>query len=93
MKGKYDDELEFEHDLINLLTSQKGWRDGVLKYKTEKELIQNWADILFKNNRSTDRLGNYPLTQTEMDQIITQISQLRTPLKLNGFINGKVVTI
>ena len=75
MKEKYDDELEFEHDLINLLTSQKGWRDGVLKCKTEKELIQNWADILFKNNRSTDRLGNYPLTQTEMDQIITQISQ------------------
>lgn len=93
MKEKYDDELEFERDLVSLLTSQKGWRDGVLKYKTEKELIQNWADILFKNNRSTDRLGNYPLTPTEMDQIITQISQLRTPLKLNGFINGKVVTI
>lgn len=93
MKEKYDDELEFEHDLVNLLASQKGWRDGVFKFKTEKELIQNWADILYKNNRSTDKLGNYPLTETEMEQIITQISQLRTPFKLNSFVNGKVVSI
>ena len=76
MKEKYDDELEFEHDLVSLLTIQKGWREGVLKNPTEKELIQNWANILYKNNRSTDRLGNYPLTDTEMEQIITQINQI-----------------
>ena len=93
MKEKYDDELEFEHDLVSLLTIQKGWREGVLKNPTEKELIQNWANILYKNNRSTDRLGNYPLTDTEMEQIITQINQKRNPLNLNGFINGKVITI
>lgn len=93
MKDKYDDELEFEHDLVTLLTTQKGWRDGVLKNKTEKDLIQNWANILYMNNRSTDRLGNYPLTKTEMDQIIGEINRLRTPFNLNGFINGKVVTI
>ena len=93
MKEKYDDELEFEHDLITLLTERKGWRDGVLKNKTEKELIKNWADILYRNNRSTDRLGNYPLTETEMDQVIAQINQLRTPFNLNGFINGKVIQI
>ena len=28
-----------------------------------------------------------------MDQIIDQIKTLRTPLKLNGFINGKTVSI
>ncbi len=28
-----------------------------------------------------------------MQQIIEQITELRTPLKLNGFINGKTVSI
>lgn len=93
MKKSYDDELEFEKDLIQLLTTSKGWSSGVLKNKTEKELIQNWADILFQNNRSIDRLGDYPLTSSEMDQILLQINNLRTPLKLNGFINGKTITI
>lgn len=93
MKDKYDDELEFEKDLISLLTNQKGWKDGVLKYKTEKDLIKNWADILYRNNRSTDRLGNYPLTETEMEQILSKINYLRTPFNLNSFINGKVIQI
>ncbi|MFA5650821.1 MAG: type I restriction endonuclease [Proteiniphilum sp.] len=33
------------------------------------------------------------LTEGEMQQIIEQIIELRTPLKLNGFINGKTVSI
>ena len=45
------------------------------------------------NNRGIDRLGDYPLTESEMQQILEQITQLRTPLKLNGFINGKTVSI
>lgn len=100
----FKSEAEFEKALIELLTTQKGWlgykgKEGetyfppVLKYKTEAELIQNWADILFHNNRSIDKLGDYPLTATEMRQIIDQIKALKTPLKLNGFINGKNVTI
>ena len=52
-----------------------------------------WADILFENNRGIDRLNDYPLTDTEMQQILEQIENLRTPLKLNGFINGKSVSI
>lgn len=35
----------------------------------------------------------YPLTDGEMQQIVEQIASLRTPLKLNGFINGKTVPI
>lgn len=67
----------------------KGWERKVIKYPTEKELIQNWAEILFKNNNSIDRLNGERLTNGEMQQIIEQITFLRTPLKLNGFINGK----
>lgn len=88
----FDNELEFESALINLLF-ENGWEKNVLKYKTEKELLQNWADILFENNRGIDRLNDYPLTETEMQQIIEQITTLRTPLKLNSFINGKTIHI
>ncbi len=89
----FNRELDFEKALIEKLTSECGWSSVVLKNKTEKELIKNWADILYRNNRSIDRLGDYPLTESEMDQIIEQINTLRTPMKLNNFINGKTVYI
>lgn len=88
----FNNELAFESALINLLF-EKGWEKTVLKNKTEKELLQNWADILFENNRGIDRLNDYPLTEGEMQQIVEQITALRTPLKLNGFINGKTIHI
>ena len=81
-------ERDFEEALIKLLT-EKGWEKEILKNYSEKQLIENWAKILFDNNRGIDRLNNYPLTDGEMQQIIEQIKELRTPLKLNGFINGK----
>lgn len=92
MKTVFDDELKFETALVEVLKT-KGWETEVLKYKTEEELIQNWADILFENNRSVDRLGDYPLTRTEMQQILDNIHELKTPLALNGFINGKTTSI
>ena len=49
--------------------------------------------ILFEINRGIDRLNDYPLTDGEMRQILEQIGTLKTPLKLNGFINGRSVTI
>lgn len=88
----FSKEADFEENLISLL-SKKGWEKAVLKNYTEKQLIENWAHILFNNNRSVDRLNNYPLTDGEMQQIIEQIKLLKTPLKLNGFINGRSVTI
>ena len=86
-------ESDFENALIKMLTESCGWESEVLQYKTEKDLLQNWANILFDNNRSIDRLNDYPLTEGEKQQIIDQIKTLRTPLKLNGFINGKSVSI
>ena len=88
----YDDELVFEHDLVEAL-KQNGWTDGILNHPNERQLIENWANILFENNRGIDRLNDYPLTETEMDQIIQKINELRTPLKLNSFINGKTISI
>ena len=90
MTFKY--ESDFEETLINLL-SNKGWEKDVIKYPTESELLQNWANILFDNNRGIDRLNSYPLTEGEMQQVLEQINSLRTPIKLNEFINGKTVSI
>ncbi len=86
-------EADFEKALILALSSQKGWSSNVLKNSTEADLLQNWANILFENNRDIDRLNNQSLTNGEMQQIVEQINTLRTPLKLNGFINGKTVAI
>ena len=88
----FKSEADFEEALIRVL-QQNAWEKEVIKYPTEQDLIQNWADILYDNNRSIDRLGDSPLTDGEMQQIIEQIRELRTPLKLNGFINGKTVSI
>lgn len=88
----FNKEADFEEELIEIL-SEKGWEKAVLKNYTEQDLLRNWADILFENNRDIDRLNDYPLTDGEMQQIIEQIEVLRTPLKLNGFINGKSVSV
>lgn len=88
----FNKEADFEEALIKML-SEKGWEKNVLKNYSEEDLLRNWADILFENNRDIDRLNDYPLTNGEMQQILDQIVILKTPVKLNGFINGKSVTI
>ena len=90
----FDKEASFEEAVITVL-KQHGWDDaeGVLRYPTEQDLIENWAKILFNNNAGIDRLNGCPLTQGEMAQVIEQIETLKTPLALNGFINGKTIAI
>lgn len=88
----FENEPAFEKALIEELT-KKGWEEKILKNPTEEALLQNWADILFANNKGIDRLNDIPLTSSEMQQIIEQINTLKTPLKLNSFINGKTVSI
>ena len=88
----FQKEADFEEALIKVL-ADKGWEKEVIHHPTEQDLLRNWAKILYDNNREIDRLDNYPLTDSEMQQIIEQITELRTPLKLNSFINGKTVSI
>lgn len=58
----FDKEADFEQALIAAL-QRYGWEKQVLRYPTEKDLIQNWADILFENNRGIDRLNGCLLDQ------------------------------
>tara|TARA_R110002073_G_scaffold233985_1_gene395241 strand:- start:7891 stop:11043 length:3153 start_codon:yes stop_codon:yes gene_type:complete len=88
----FSTEADFELAVIGELT-QRGWEPEILHNPSEADLLENWATILFENNKGIDRLNGVPMTSSEMQQIIEQITELRTPLKLNGFINGKTVAI
>ena len=88
----FSKEADFELAVIHEL-SQRGWEKDVIKNPSEADLLNNWASILFENNKGIDRLNDVPLTEGEMQQIMEQITELRTPLKLCGFINGKTVAI
>lgn len=85
-------EADFEAALIAALQNH-GWERKVLYHPTEQDLIQNWAQILYENNQTIDRLNGQPLVKEEMDQLLDQIRIARTPLALNAFINGKTVSI
>ena len=86
----FEKEEEFEKEVIEALR-RCGWGElPVIEYPAEEDLLKNWAKILYDNNRSVDRLGDYLLTESEMEQILEQIRALKTPLKLNEFINGTI---
>lgn len=88
----YSDELKFEADVVKSLI-QKGWTGKKLTCPTEQDLINNWAEIIFKNNKQIDRLNDCELTDGEMHQLLEKVNLMRTPLKLNGFINGITTSI
>lgn len=65
----FESEAKFEEAVIREL-QRNGWSEQVIKYPTEEDLMQNWANILFHNNSGKDRLNDQPLTAGEMRQII-----------------------
>lgn len=84
-------ELAFEEALTNHLLKH-GWNE-VIKNPTEEELVENWASIIYDNNREIDKLGNYPLTASEMQQVMDEVNMKGSPYEMNRFINGKQVCI
>ena len=85
-------ELDFEEALAKLLP-QHGWEPRIIKNPTEEILIKNWAAIIYNNNRDVNRLGDFPLTDSEMQQIITQVDALQSPYEVSKFIGGGLVKI
>ena len=89
----FDSEREFESAVIDCIRNY-GWdKYPVIDYPTEEELVTNWKDILYENNKDRDCLNSQPLTDSEMQQVIDQVNTCRTPLEKNRFINGKGITI
>lgn len=85
-------ESDFETALCELLP-RHGWTEEVIMNPTEDDLIRNWADIIYSNNREQHRLGNYPLTESEMRQVITQFENAATPYAINKLIKGGEICI
>lgn len=85
-------ELDFEQALVDLLP-RHGWEPQVIMNPTEESLIKNWAAIIYNNNRDMNRLGDFPLTDSEMKQIMTQVDNLKNPYEANKFINGGQIII
>lgn len=85
-------ELDFEAALAELLT-QHGWENEIMNNPTEEDLIRNWSEIIYKNNREMTRLGDYPLTDSEMQQIISYVNSLKNPYEVSKFVNGGLVSI
>lgn len=88
----FERELDFEKALADLLTNH-GWDSNIISNPSEADLVKNWADIIYNNNRDINRLGDHRLTDTEMDQIIRQVNACRTPYEKSKFINGGLVCI
>lgn len=88
----FNTEQEFEEALIAMLT-QKGWESEVLYQPSEEDLLRNWAEIIYQNNKDIDRLGNAPLTKGEMEQLLSKLAELRSPVAINGFINSRTTSI
>ena len=85
-------EIDFEKKLVDVL-SKNGWCPHILNNPTEEELLENFASILFNNNRDRNQLGNFPLTSSEMEQIIRKFNDCRNPYRRNQLINGGFVDI
>ncbi len=89
----FKNEREFEDALIAKLTRlDNQWSRDILEYKTESELIDNWADIIFRNNSQPDKLNGCALTPTEMQQIISQINGA-SPFAVNRRLNARYISI
>lgn len=94
MTKKYTIEAEFEKDVVEKLKAC-GWKGGashpaVLKYPTEAELIENWANIIFEHNRK--ELNNVPLNQEEIDDLLLKIRG-KTPCEINRIINSRQIDL
>ena len=82
----------FEQSLAELLINH-GWEKEIIMNPTEEDLVKNWADIIYNNNREREKLGNYPLTESEMRQVVDKVNMCASPYELNKLINGKNIQI
>lgn len=84
-------ESAFEEALTNHLL-QNGWNEVIMN-PSEEDLINNWAKIIYDNNRGINQLGNFPLTNTEMQQIVSKVNFCQNPYEVNNLINSKTICI
>ena len=84
-------EVAFEEALTNHLLGH-GWNEVIMN-PTEEQLVENWARIIYDNNRERGKLGNHPLTASEMQQVMDKVNMVSSPYEMNRFINAQEVCI
>src|SRR5699024_3528686 len=90
---EFIDEAAFEDALVTLLTQNGGWSKQVLYRPTEADLIDNWAEIIFENNNTPERLNNVPLSEVEKETLVQEIAGQTTPSAVHRLLQGKEVTL
>ncbi|MFR2550136.1 hypothetical protein [Ruminococcus bicirculans (ex Wegman et al. 2014)] len=81
----FDSETAFESALIKCLVEEKGWKDGVIKYPTEKDLLDNGQKSC-ENNRIL--IAATPEFDGEMAQIMGQTAVSHA--ELNGLLMAEL---
>lgn len=99
---QYKREKDFEDDVVNCLR-EYGWKgfpdksNSSKQYKvilsnvTEEDLIENWKNILFENNK--DILNGIELSNDEMNQVIQKVQNCQNFVDTNTLINSEYIGI
>ncbi|QZX48900.1 HsdR family type I site-specific deoxyribonuclease [Mycoplasma sp. E35C] len=84
----FDDEKQFQDNIVEKLTKQGGWQELKTSYNTSKELIANWKKIIEINNQEKEKLNGEELTDDEMKEVIEKINDKYTsPYEINRWLN------
>lgn len=86
-------EAEFEEALVSRLCTKNRWSGGVLINPTEQDLIDNWANILFKNNQQEYRLNGVPLSDSEKKTLVNLLSGITDPSAMHQLLQGKYIEL
>ncbi|PRQ11646.1 DEAD/DEAH box helicase [Corynebacterium sp. 13CS0277] len=89
----YATEAAFEDAVIEALTLRHGWSKQVLEYPSVSDLVDNWAQIIFKNNSESRRLNGVPLSAGEKQQLVDKVAALSTPADVQRFLQGEETQI
>lgn len=88
----FQNEQAFEDALVDELTSKHHWSPKVLNQPSEDDLLDNWADIVFRSNMES--LNGFPLTKSEKDKLLSGlVNGCSTPANGQRWLQGRQVTI
>lgn len=86
MADVFTSEQAFEDALVSVLEKDFGWKNGTLEHPSEQDLLDNWAQILFENNRGEEPAQNDLWVATPVARRIT--TSIPTQTDMNHVVLG-----
>ena len=86
----FNDEKDFEDALCTELTNY-GWDKNILNYCSVNDLVDNWAEHLFRMNK--DVLCNVPLSENEKQVALHSLIDGNDPVAINELITAGLLNI